>query len=513
MYDAGRQPRTFCSRSIANRPEQPLIILARTALSAVIACSLGLVCGFQSSAIAADEAPAVANSEPGATSDTSASSGRKILQGKTEVVEYRLSDQEDYQKGMAAMERKNYAAAENFFSAGAAQLGEGYEKYRAECLYFQGKALVLAGRSDTAVYVFQKAVALFDQYDPSNPYKLAASKQYSDLSSGRAKFDSQNLTGRTGVQVARVSIDQQVTLASGISNDESLPHMLEVKEDTIPKTVHNCFAEMTCLETAELGSNIYNAVGRWQPLMVENVPAAFATANSPPVVNVRVSGRLYRIALPQFRSLRKIMLVTDNEKVCAVDLDNFECWLLRMDLNQDLSLKGVRWAKLVHKKAPSDSSVGISSRYRPTGGVRPNPNVAGRSGDMWGVKPSQLNRGNAYGNVSNSGNGYGNRQNVNFRNSAWGNSQSAHSMTGWGNNNSGGGYSQGGSNGGYAQSSGGGWGSGQSASSDSGGSQGGGSIWGNSKHANRSSSWGSSSGGSSNYEPPRQTQPRGQSGF
>jgi hypothetical protein len=376
MYDAVRQPLTHF----------------------LLACSLCIAGGIASSAGAADEPQAVANREATPAPVTTGSRGRPILQGKTEVVEYRLSDQEDYQKGMAAMERKNYAAAENFFQAGAAQLGEGYEKYRAECLYFQGKALVLAGRSDTAVYVFQKAVALFDQYDPSNPYKLAASKQYSELSSGRAKFDSHNLTGRTGIPLARVSVDQQVTLAAGISNDNSLPHLLQVKEDTIPKTVQNCFAEMTCLETAELGSNIYNAVGRWQPLMVENVPAAFATANSPPVVNVRVSGRLYRIALPQFRSLRKIMLVTDNEKICAVDLDNFETWLLRMDLNQDLSLKGVRWAKLMHKKAPSDSSVGISSRYRPN---TPNPNVAGRAGDMWGVKPSQM-------------------KNVNFSGGAWG---------------------------------------------------------------------------------------------
>jgi hypothetical protein len=345
---------------------------------------------------AADSVSAApAASEPASTSpasDSGSSGKRFVLQGKTEVIDFKLNDFDGYKQGMAALDKRNFALAESLFKAAAAKLDDGYEKYRAECNFFEAKCMMMQGKADQAVSLLKSAIALFDQHDPRNPYKLAAQKQVGDLLSGKGRFDSAMLQGKTNMLVGRTSVDQNITLYSRVAADDSDPVLLRVDKEAVPQTIHDCFAQMTCLETAELGSNVYNAVGRWQPLLVKGEPAAIEFGAKPPVINVKVNGQLKEVTvnLPMVNGLRRILLATDNERVAAIDVDNNDTWLLMMDTAPDGTVGRFRWALLRHAKQKSAT---------------------------WGVSRNVLNKprpaGNAWGTAPH--NGFGREVNVNPR--------------------------------------------------------------------------------------------------
>ncbi len=256
------------------------------------------------------------STDPAPTDAASPSSGKRfILQGKTEVIDFKLSEYDDYKRGLAALDRRNYLEAETLFKAAAAKLDDGYERYRAECNFFEAKCLMMQGKFDQSRALLKSAIALFDQHDPSNPYKLAAQKQVGDLLSGKARMDLAKMHAHTNLHQARV-VDQNITLYSRLATDDSDPVLLRCDKEATSTTIHDCFAEMTCLETAELGTNVGNANGRWQPLLVKGEPAAFEFGAKAPVINVKVNGQTKEVPvnLPMVNGLRRILLATDNEK-------------------------------------------------------------------------------------------------------------------------------------------------------------------------------------------------------
>lgn len=309
---------------------------------------------------------------PAPTDAASTSTGKRfILQGKTEVIDFKLSEFDSYKQGLAALDRRHYAEAETLFKAAAAKLDDGYEKYRAECNFFEAKCLMMQGKFDQSRALLKSAIALFDQHDPSNPYKLAAQKQVGDLLSGKARMDLAKMHAHTNLHQARV-VDQNVTFYSRIATDDSDPVLLHCDKEATSTTIHDCFAEMTCLETAELGTNVGNANGRWQPLLVKGEPAAFEFGAKAPVINVKVNGQTKEVPvnLPMVNGLRRILLATDNEKICALDVDNNDTWLLQMENLPDGTIGRVRWALLKHVKQKSATwgvSRGLLNKPRPTG--------------------------------------------------------------------------------------------------------------------------------------------------
>lgn len=335
-------------------------------------------------------------SAPSSDSPSASSGKRFLLQGKTEVVDFRLSEFDGYKQGMAALDKRNYALAESLFKAAAAKLDNGYEKYRAECNFFEAKCLMMQGKFDQSMALLKSAIAMFDQHDPSNPYKLAAQRQVGDLLSGKARMDVASLHAHTNLHQARV-VDQNITFYSRVATDDSDPVLLRCEKEAISSTIHDCFAEMTCLETAELGTNVGNANGRWQPLLVKGEPAAFEFGAKSPVVNIKVNGQIKEVPvnLPMVNGLRRVLLATDNEKVCAIDVDNNDTWLLQMENLPDGTIGRVRWALLRHVKQKS-ATWGVSRNVL----NKPHP-----TGNAWGSAPHR---------------GFGSVQNVNprlFRNS------------------------------------------------------------------------------------------------
>lgn len=318
-----------------------------------------------------------ANNEikPTATDDDKhkTSTGPNILKGNTEMVEYDLNDVQAYREAVTQLQQRNFSGAEFLFKQTAAQLGEGHEKYRAECFYFQAGCLVMMERTNEAIPLYKAAVSLFEQYDFGSPYKPIAIAQMSELSEAKSRADKDRLYSAIATRHARISIDQRIRLVARVTGgDTTNQFLLRVERTSVPELVYNCFAQMSCLETAEIGSNMTNAAGRFHPLLVEGNPAALAVGANYPVINVTVNGHPYKIdvKLPSLRGSRKILLVSDKEKICALDLNSYETWLLRMDRGRDGLLNSVQWVKLLHRKsnatkANSRTNTGVPTWNRP----------------------------------------------------------------------------------------------------------------------------------------------------
>ncbi len=289
------------------------------------------------------------------------------LQGKTEVTHFVLHDLSLYKHAVASIEEGDYTRGIYYLEKLVAQLDEeGHEPYKAECIYLEAGCHQKLNRMNAATDKYHEAFELFAKYDSSNPLKDRAGAQYAELKrlklhSGIAETKLQDRVENRSVafkpQMAMFAIDPHALLEAKVNESEVL---LEVNDRAVlPQIVKKCFSDMSCLETAEIGSNVTNAVERWTPLMVHGRAAAFAMNGSGnPVFRATVNGRSYQfdVILPELGSgQRKVLLVTNLEKICAVDVESFDTWLLRMQRASDGKVTSARWYKLTHKKEPVHS--------------------------------------------------------------------------------------------------------------------------------------------------------------
>lgn len=293
------------------------------------------------------------------------------LQGGTEVTEIVLDEVPLYKQALKSINEEDYGRAVYYLKDLNAQLAdEGYEPYLAECTYLEAGCHQMLNRMNAAVDMYRKAFELFEKFDAQNPLKNKAWHQYSELKKLKAQEGVQQVRLQAGIdqtkllagiqkrhvplvsQRGRFAIDPDALL---VVNDNNRGALLEVNDRTVlPKIVKECFSEMSCLETAEIGSNVTNAEDRWFPLMVQGKSAAFSMNGSGhPTFRASVNGRsyLFDVILPDLASgVRKVLLVTNKEKICAVDVDSFDTWLLRMQRANDGRVTTARWYKLDHKK-------------------------------------------------------------------------------------------------------------------------------------------------------------------
>lgn len=301
--------------------------------------------------------PQVMTSEPIETA-AAGSTSRPPLQGSAEVMEVLLEEQPLYKEARASIEKQDYSRAINYLQKLQAEFGEGYEPLRAECMYVEAGCHEKLSRQNAAMDTYHKAFELFEKYDSSNPLKGKAWNDYfrlkhpTKLQGGVAQ---QAPLGILMPQRAQIAIDPNAVLEVR-DNNRDIPVLSVNDKSVLPLIVKECFSDMNCLETAEIGSNVTNANQRWMPLMVYGKAAAFGMKTSDPghpAFKARVNGRMYTfdVVLPDMaQGLRKVLLVTNMEKICAVDVDSFDTWLLRMTKAKDGRILTARWYKLTHVK-------------------------------------------------------------------------------------------------------------------------------------------------------------------
>jgi hypothetical protein len=150
-----------------------------------------------------------------------------------------------------------------------------------------------------------------------------------------------------------VYLKGQATQLDGSSQLHSGKVSSDITEISIKKTVLQAFVKMTCLETAELGSNYYTAADRYVPLKA-NGKALVISASSgflAPIIRIRLNGHFYNVGvdLPDLSTNRKtVYLVTDERNVLAIDPATYDVWKLYAKFNKQNSQ--FEWRKLTHTK-------------------------------------------------------------------------------------------------------------------------------------------------------------------
>ena len=158
------------------------------------------------------------------------------------------------------------------------------------------------------------------------------------------------------------AVDRDITLKGRATDLDDFSNSLRSQKGTstnsiaeahIKKTVLQAFVKMTCLETAELGSNYYTAADRYLPLRADgkNIAVAAATGFNAPIINIKLNGRSYNVGidLPELSSSRRtVYLVTDGKNVLAIDPITYDVWKLYSKLDKHTA--EFDWRKLTHQK-------------------------------------------------------------------------------------------------------------------------------------------------------------------
>ncbi len=294
----------------------------------------------------------------------------RVLQGKAEAVSIRdknaraLQGSQLYKQGAAAIDKKNYKMAADLFNrAGVAWDMDGSEKFQAQAKFAEAQCQRLLGQTDKASRSFQAAIDLFNEYDPLSPYLKAALDNLKKL--------SPTLTAQVNRDQARyrmlevptriVTVDRNVTLKGGLSDFGSANLLAQkatadVQSEYVNKTVHKAFVRMTCLETAELGSNYQTAENRWYPLLASGKTVAIGASQDflTPSISVKINERFYNVAidLPDIGSVKRtVFLLTDGSHIVAIEPNSEDMWNLVGDFKH--SEPTFTWKKLshIHKKS------------------------------------------------------------------------------------------------------------------------------------------------------------------
>ncbi len=309
----------------------------------------------EASASAANSEPKV---EPSGLAPAKDAGGR-ILEGTAEMTELdagaAVRASKDYRQGLIYLEGNKFVQAADLFKRAGDQFDRGYERYCAEARYAEAQCRRMLGQKTDACRLYQAAIQLFKKYDPKSPYLEASIEQLGNISLTK---QTPQMAMAPRKLVGAVNVDQNVTLQGKVDDDgtrlSGRKAVVDVEKKFVKDSVHQCFTEMSCLETAELGSNSTNADNRWVPLLAYGAPAAVNASDDyfSPLIKVRINGKLHNINvdLPGLASSKRtVLLLTDGEKICAIDPVSNDVWLLKMTLSKDG--KGeFKFKKLIHKK-------------------------------------------------------------------------------------------------------------------------------------------------------------------
>jgi len=292
-----------------------------------------------------------------------------ILRGKAEIIEGHnnalraIEASRMYQRGVLCLSTKRFGVAADCFKSAGDQfaMSTGNEKFLAESRFAEAQSRRMLGQGQAATQLYQEAIDLFRQYDPLSPYLKAAMDNLNSSMPG--------LHGRASLAEARLkalnaatsiqSVEREVYLKGGITSTDNTSKWhtgkatADVTNAFIKKTVLQAFVKMTCLETAELGSNYYTAADRYLPLKAYGKTLALSASSGflVPIIRIRLNGHFYNVGvdLPDLgNSRRTVYLVTDGRNVLAIDPATYDVWKLYAKFKQPNP--EFEWKKLTHTK-------------------------------------------------------------------------------------------------------------------------------------------------------------------
>jgi tetratricopeptide (TPR) repeat protein len=290
------------------------------------------------------------------------------LEGKAEVNATKdgylksLEAAKIYKRGVSALKSNDLKHAVEFFqrAGDAFESLSGYERFLGEARFAEAQALKLSGQQAAAAKNYEIAVDLFQEYDPLSPYLKPALDQLKKTAPqlqgkvARAEATLQAITKSTRI----VSVDRNVILKGSITDTGNVRLLAEkgtsdVDSGYIHKTVKQAFLKMTCLETADLGSNYNTAEAKWLPLLASGRTVTVATSSDfmAPTISIKLNGTFYNVVvdLPELSANRRtVFLLTDGARIIAIDPATEDVWLMIAKLGDKGS--EFKWKKLNHHK-------------------------------------------------------------------------------------------------------------------------------------------------------------------
>jgi len=335
-----------------------------TSFLALVACSTQLfaVASGQETAVASGQETAVVPSGDAVTKPMLKLEGKAEVNSIKDEKTAALAAQAYKQGVMALSSRNGQLAAECFKRAGdlfEAVLGD--EKYLAEARYAEAQSRRMIGQIDASSKLYQAAVDLFQEYDPLSPYlkgALDSLKKTNPTLTGKvnqAEAQLQAMKNPTKVML----VDRNIVLKGGVTDSGPIRLIAEkatsdVATAYVTKNVHQAFIKMTCLETAELGSNYNTADARWLPLISNGKTVTLSASSDDylaPMISVKLNGKMYNVVidLPDLTASKKtVFLLTDGRNIIAIDPSTEDVWLMLTKFKgTDATFS---WKKLNHKK-------------------------------------------------------------------------------------------------------------------------------------------------------------------
>ncbi len=342
--------------------------MAATAFSMLLSAALTTAVFAGDDGAATVSAAAVPSPISVSTQSTAGTTGgTRILQGKAEAISFKernfraWQSSQYYQQGALALDRKDIKLAADLFKrAGEGFDMEGSEKFQAEAKFAEAQARRLLGQTEKASKLYQAAIDLFNDYDPLSPYLKAAMDNLKKLSpqlSAKINTDEARLRALT-IPTSIMRVDRNVMLKGGLSDFGSQKLLAQkatsdVQTEYVNQTIHKAFVKMTCLETAELGSNSITAENRWYPLIANGRTVAIGASQDflAPSISIKINERFYTVAveLPEIGSTKKtVFLLTDGMHIVAIEPASEDMWNLVADFKH--AEPTFTWKKLKHFK-------------------------------------------------------------------------------------------------------------------------------------------------------------------
>ena len=294
-----------------------------------------------------------------------------------------------YQQGWYALGHQQFQIAADYFQIAGDQLeaGTGQSRFLAEARFAEAQTRRLMGQYDRSADLYKRAIAVFQQVDPTSFYLRAAHQALKEM--GKAAYapvtKKAPLKGVVKKQTDpeltplfpkedTMHVGQDVVLSSRVTkldNGTSILNLadgaffnrsrgmltqtaaVDVSDNFVKDCVKKAWLKMNCLEMTTLGATHYSAPAEYKAIKSGGTPVAVGGGNdlTCPIAELKLNGKMYKVPmdLPHISpNSKNVLLVTDGRHVLALDPRTNDTWKLCANFSR--KIPDFNWWKLGRQK-------------------------------------------------------------------------------------------------------------------------------------------------------------------
>lgn len=292
-----------------------------------------------------------------------------------------------YQQGWYLLGMRQFQAAAEYFQVAGDQMeaSSGRTRFLAEARFAEAQTRRLIGQYDRSKDLYRRAIAVFEEVDPTSFYLNAARTALKEMSPkedpgkpaplkgqvkksappkplvplkipGIEKVDSDfPLSGKitqldNGVSINSLHDGDFFNRSRGTLTQTAA---VDISDEYVKNVIHKAWLKMNCLETGAVGATHYSAPIFYKAIKSGGKPVAVGAGSDllSPTAELKLNGKIYKVAmdLPHISpNTRNVMLITDDKNVLAVDPRTSETW--KLCANFAKKVPEFNWWKLGRQK-------------------------------------------------------------------------------------------------------------------------------------------------------------------